>query len=157
MRGQLYHGHVNVIALLLSSGSLSTTRAQHLYEIGVTHQAEKIGLETVRPTVQGATFSMRGQLHCWHYLSHYVLEGLGRKAMRRRDCVRNWIPHQCAPRDTGRRPWSTHTRVSNLSAAYRWYTVRHYTRATCGLVDVKARKQMISNQRFEREIKLVRL
>ena len=41
MRGQLYHGHVNVIALLLSSGSLSTTRAQHLYEIGVTHQTKK--------------------------------------------------------------------------------------------------------------------
>ena len=41
MRGQLYHGQVNVIALLLSSGSLSTTRVQHLYEIGVTHQAEK--------------------------------------------------------------------------------------------------------------------
>ena len=99
MRGQLYHGHVNVIALLLSSGSLSTTRAQHLYEIGVTHQAEKIGLETVRPTVQGATFSMRGQLHCWHYLSHYVLEGLGRKAMRRRDCVRNLdTPSVCANR-----------------------------------------------------------
>ena len=42
MRGQLYRGHVNAVALLLSRGRLSTMRAQHLYEIVVTHQAEKI-------------------------------------------------------------------------------------------------------------------
>ena len=41
MRSQLYHRHVNAIALLFSSGGLSTTRTQHLYEIGVTHQADK--------------------------------------------------------------------------------------------------------------------
>ena len=28
----------------------------------VTHQAEKFGLMTVRPTVQGTTFNMRGQV-----------------------------------------------------------------------------------------------
>ena len=28
---------------------------------------------TVRPTAQGATFSMRGQLYHGHYLSHYVI------------------------------------------------------------------------------------
>ena len=31
MRGQLYHGHVNAIALLLFSGRLSVACAQHLY------------------------------------------------------------------------------------------------------------------------------
>ena len=31
MRGQLYRGHVNAIALLLFSGSLSVACAQHLY------------------------------------------------------------------------------------------------------------------------------
>ena len=30
-----------------------------------------------RTTVQGATFSMRGQLYHGHYLSHYVMEGEG--------------------------------------------------------------------------------
>ena len=30
-------------------------------------------------TVQGATFSMRGQLYHGHYLSHYVMEGRGRR------------------------------------------------------------------------------
>ena len=32
-----------------------------------------------RTTVQGATFSMRGQPHHGHYLSHYVMEGRGRR------------------------------------------------------------------------------
>ena len=32
-----------------------------------------------RTTVQGATFSMRGQLYHGHYLSHYVMEGRGRR------------------------------------------------------------------------------
>ena len=32
-----------------------------------------------RPTAQGAAFSMRGQLHCGHNLSHYVTEGRGRR------------------------------------------------------------------------------
>ena len=31
MRGQLYRGHVNAIALLLFSGRLSVACAQHLY------------------------------------------------------------------------------------------------------------------------------
>ena len=44
-----------------------------------THQAEKFGLETVRPALQGATFGMRGQLYHGHYLSHYVMEGRGRR------------------------------------------------------------------------------
>ena len=30
-----------------------------------------------RTTVQGATFSMRGQLYHGHYLSHYVMKGEG--------------------------------------------------------------------------------
>ena len=50
MRGQLYYGHVNTIALVLSNGRLSTT--QHFYEFVVTHQAEKIwtwDLTTDRP------------------------------------------------------------------------------------------------------------
>ena len=44
--------------------------------------AEENGLydrKTTRPTVQGATFSMRGQLCHGHYLSHYVMEGRGRR------------------------------------------------------------------------------
>ena len=45
-------------------------------EIVVTYtEAEKFGIETVSSTVQGASFSMRGRLHCGHYLSHYVMEG----------------------------------------------------------------------------------
>ena len=55
--------------------------ARHLYEILVNHEVEKFGHETVQPTAQGATFSMRGQQHCGHSLSHYV--------MRWRDCVCN--------------------------------------------------------------------
>ena len=45
--------------------------APWLYKIVVTHQAEKIWTydrTTVRPTVHGATFSMRGQLYQGHYL-----------------------------------------------------------------------------------------
>ena len=37
-------------------------------------QAENIWLYDCT-TVQGATFSMRGQLYHGHYLSHYVMEG----------------------------------------------------------------------------------
>ena len=40
---------------------------------------KNFGRTTVRPTVQGATFSMRGQLYRGHYLSHYVMEGRGRR------------------------------------------------------------------------------
>ena len=32
-----------------------------------------------RTTVQGATLSMRGQPYHGHYLSHYVIEGRGRR------------------------------------------------------------------------------
>ena len=44
---------------------------EQLYEIVVTRPAEKIWTcdrTTVRPTVQSATFSMRGQLYYGHYL-----------------------------------------------------------------------------------------
>ena len=54
------------------------------------------------------------------------------------------------------RQWSAHTQVSSFSAAYRRHTDRYYTRVSRGLVDVKLRKQIIWNPRFEREIKLVR-
>ena len=48
-------------------------------------------------TIQGATFSMRGQLYHRHYLSHYEMDGRGRKVMRRRDCVHNLdTPLMCA-------------------------------------------------------------
>ena len=68
-----------------------------LYGIVVTHQAEKFGLETVRPTVQDATFGMRGQLHCGHYLNYYVMEGRREAVMRRPDCVCNLdTPSVCA-------------------------------------------------------------
>ena len=40
---------------------------------------------------------------------------------------------------------------------HRGHTARHCTRALRGLVDVKPRKQIICNPRFEREIKLVSL
>ena len=65
--------------------------AKGVYEIVVTHKAEKILIThqaekiwtydrtTVRPTVQGTNFSMRRQLYHGHYLSHYVVEGRGRK------------------------------------------------------------------------------
>ena len=50
--------------------------------------------------------------------------------MRRLDCVRNLDTHRY---------------------------VRHYTRASRGLVDMKPLKQIIFDPHFEREIKLVRL
>ena len=45
----------------------------------LTHQAEKIWTwdRTTDPTMQDATFSMRGQLYHGHYLSHYVMKGEG--------------------------------------------------------------------------------
>ena len=60
------------------------------------------------------------------------------------------------------------SRVSSFSAAYHGHTVRHYARASRGLIplahvkplcyaDVKPRKQIICNPGFELEIKLVRL
>ena len=39
IRGQLYYGHVNAIALVLSSGRLSTT--QHFYEFVVPIKPKK--------------------------------------------------------------------------------------------------------------------
>ena len=47
--------------------------------------------------------------------------------------------------------------MSSFSVAYRGHTARRCTRASRGLVDLKPRKQIISNFRFEPEIKLVRL
>ena len=47
--------------------------------------------------------------------------------------------------------------MSSYSVAYRGHTARHCTRASRGLIDVRPRKQIICNPRFEREIKLVRL
>ena len=81
--------------------------------------------------------------------------------MRRRDCLRSLdTPLMCARRHrqmTMKCAYSSaHTRVPSFSAAYRGYTVRHYTRASRGLVDVKLRNQIDCNPRFEQEIKLVR-
>ena len=44
-----------------------------------------------------------------------------------------------------------------LKMFWRLGTLRHYTRASLELVDVKACWKIICNIRFEREIKLVRL
>ena len=41
--------------------------------------------------------------------------------------------------------------INHHIMAYHGYTVGHYTRASRGLVDVKPRKQIICNPRFERE------
>ena len=74
------------------SGARSSRSVAYLYKIVVTHQAEKIWSRdrtTVRPTVEGATFSMHGQPYHGHYLNHYVMEGRGEKVMCRRDCARN--------------------------------------------------------------------
>ena len=57
--------------------------APWLYKIVVTHQAEKIWTydrTTVRPTVHGATFSMRGQLYHGRYLIISPLHGHGEVA-----------------------------------------------------------------------------
>ena len=48
----------------------------------VTHQAEKFGRATVRPTVQGATFNMHDQLYRGHanataFFSSPVVSALG--------------------------------------------------------------------------------
>ena len=64
---------------------------------------------------------------------------------------------RCAPGNTSRWQWRAHTRVSSFSVAYRGHTTRHCARASRGLIDVKPRKQIICNPRFEREIILVRL
>ena len=53
--------------------------APWLYKIVVTHQAEKIWMYD-RTTVQGATFSMRGQLYHGHYLIISPLHGHGEVA-----------------------------------------------------------------------------
>ena len=74
--------------------------------------------------------------------------------MRRLDCVRNLV---CAKRHRQMRQWNVQTRVPSFSAAYCGHTVRHYTRASRGLVDMKPLKQIIFNPHLEREIKLVRL
>ena len=50
-----------------------------LYKIVITHQAEKIWMYD-RTTVQGATFSMRGQLYHGHYLIISPLHGHGEVA-----------------------------------------------------------------------------
>ena len=55
------------------------------------------------------------------------------------------------------RTLADHNEVPSFGAAYRGHTLRHFTRASRELVDVKPRKQIICNRRFEREIKLVRL
>ena len=70
----------SLLVVYLPSGTRSSQSVAPyiLYEIVVTHQAEKIWLYD-RTTVQGATFSMRGQLYHGHYLSHYVMEGRGRR------------------------------------------------------------------------------
>ena len=60
------------------------------------------------------------------------------------------------------------SRVSSFTAAYHGHTVKHYARASRGLIllahvkplcyaDVTPRKQIICNPSFELEIKLVRL
>ena len=70
--------------------------------------------------------------------------------MRRRDYVSNLDTQLvCARQMTMKCAYS--------SVAYRGRTVRHCTRASRGQVDVKPRKQIIRNPRFEREMKLVRL
>ena len=76
--------------------------------------------------------------------------------MRRSDCMRNQDT-LLVPGDTGRSRCSAHTQVPSFSAAYRWHTVKHYTRASRELVDAKPRRQIICNTRCERAIKLVRL
>ena len=40
---------------------------------------------------------------------------------------------------------------------YRGHTVRYYTRASHGLIDVKVREQIICHPRFKWEIKVVRI
>ena len=57
----------------------------------------------------------------------------------------------------GRWQGNTHTQMSSFSVACRGHTARHCTKASRGLVDMKPRKQIIFNTRFERKIKLVRL
>ena len=70
--------------------------------------------------------------------------------MRKRDCVSNLDTQLvCARQMTMKCAYS--------SVAYRGRTVRHCTRVSRGQVDVKPRKQIIRNPRFEREMKLVRL
>ena len=84
--------------------------------------------------------------------------------MRRRDCARNLdTPLVCARKHRQiimKCVYSTSSidySILYFSVAYRGHTARHCSRASRGLVDVKLRKQIICNPRFEREIKLVRL
>ena len=76
-----------LVLVVVGSGVYSRARSARsarsvaplLYEIEVTIKPKKFGRATVRPTVKGATFSMHGQLYHGHYLSHYVMEGRGRR------------------------------------------------------------------------------
>ena len=73
--------------------------------------------------------------------------------MRRRDCVRNldtWKHRQTTIK-------CAYSSVERQCSVYCGHTVRHCTGASRGQVDVKLRKQIICNPRFEREMKLVRL
>ena len=72
---QIYDGDMNSGA---RSAPSAHSVAPQLYEIVVTRQAKRIWTDdrtSVRPTVQGASFSMRGQLYHGFYLRHYVMEG----------------------------------------------------------------------------------
>ena len=77
--------------------------------------------------------------------------------MRRRNSVRNSeSPLVCARRHRQMTMKCAYSSVE-FQCSVPWAHGRHCTRASRGLVDVKPRKQIICNPRFEREIKLVRL
>ena len=72
--------------------------------------------------------------------------------MHRRDCVRNLETLLvCANRHQQMTMKCVYS-MSSFSAAYRGHTVRYHMRALGGLADVKPRKQIICNTRFERKI-----
>ena len=79
--------------------------------------------------------------------------------MRRRNCVRNLdTPLVCARRHrqiTMKCAYFNEVALMQFIAGTRLGII--YMRALRGLVDVKQRKQIICNLRFEREVKLVRL
>ena len=110
---------------------------------------------TVRASLQGATFSMRGQLVPQTLFQPFSNGRAKGKVMRKRDCLPNLdTPLVCARRHRQMTMKCAYLGAERQCSVPR-HTVRHFMRASHGLVDVKLYKQIIRNPPFKRENKLV--
>ena len=151
-RGSCFRLCYQIIAEL---AALEARAAQ--LEVVVTHQAEKIWTYD-RTTDRTRYYFQHARLTVLRALSLPLRNGRAmEKVMRRRNSVRNSeSPLVCARRHRQMTMKCAYSSVE-FQCSVPWAHGRHCTRASRGLVDVKPRKQIICNPRFEREIKLVRL